>query len=113
MQYGDIGLSQADFSLYIGANGTKTFVDPSEDYLWSTSKAIDQRDADLVHFWAKYEKAPEGSRRKEKARRQIVEAMSHRMHVDGSVELIGEILFGIVKSDAMLNTVRPIWNREK
>ena len=54
MQYGDIGLSQANFSLYIGANGTNsTFVDPSGDYLWSTSKAIDQRDADLIHFWDK------------------------------------------------------------
>lgn len=52
MQYGDIGLSQANFSLYIGANGTNTFVDPSEDYLWSISKAIDQRDANLIHFWA-------------------------------------------------------------
>ena len=53
MQYGDIGLSQARFSPYIGANGTYTFVDPSEDYLWSTSKAIDQRDVDLIHFWVK------------------------------------------------------------
>ena len=33
--------------------------------------------------------------------------MSHRMHVDSSVKLIGALLFGIVKSDEMLNTVRP------
>ena len=33
--------------------------------------------------------------------------MSHRMHVDSSVKLIGELLFGIVKSDEMLYTVRP------
>uniref|UniRef100_A0A7N2KR98 Legumain prodomain domain-containing protein n=1 Tax=Quercus lobata TaxID=97700 RepID=A0A7N2KR98_QUELO len=107
MQYGDIGLSQAHFSPYIGANGTYTFVDPSEDYLWSTSKAIDQRDVDLIHFWVKYEKSPEGSLRKVEARRQIVEALSHRMHVDGSVKLIGDVLFGIMKSDEILNTVRP------
>nr|POE83492.1 vacuolar-processing enzyme [Quercus suber] len=39
-----------------------------------------------------YEKAPEGSLRKVEARRQIVEALSHRMHVDGSVKLIGDVL---------------------
>ena len=38
---------------------------------------------------------------------QIVEALSHRMHVDGSVKLIGDVLFGIMKSDEILNTVRP------
>ncbi|KAK7853658.1 vacuolar-processing enzyme gamma-isozyme [Quercus suber] len=39
-----------------------------------------------------YEKAPEGSLRKVEARRQIVEALSHRMHVDGNVKLIGDVL---------------------
>ncbi|KAK7831191.1 vacuolar-processing enzyme [Quercus suber] len=33
--------------------------------------------------------------------------MSYRMHVDSSVKLTGELLFGIVKSDEMLNTVQP------
>ena len=50
MRFGDISLSQANLSLYIGANSTNTFVDQSEDYLWSTSQIINQRDADLVHF---------------------------------------------------------------
>ncbi|KAK7853643.1 vacuolar-processing enzyme [Quercus suber] len=47
MQYDDIGLSQANPSFYIGANSTDTFVDQSEDYLWSPSQTINQRDADL------------------------------------------------------------------
>ncbi|KAK7831189.1 vacuolar-processing enzyme [Quercus suber] len=107
MQYGDIGLSQANLSFYIGANSTDTFVDQSKDYLWSPSQTINQRDADLVHFWDKFEKAPKGSPRKVEARKQFVEAMSYRMHVDSSVRLTGELLFGIVKSDEMLNTVQP------
>nr|POE83491.1 vacuolar-processing enzyme [Quercus suber] len=104
---GVLGLSEANLCLYIGANSTNTFVDQSKDYLWSPSQTINQRDADLVHFWNKFEKAPEGSPRKVEARNQFVEAMSHRMHVDSSVKLIGALLFGIVKSDEMLNTVRP------
>ncbi|KAK7853098.1 vacuolar-processing enzyme [Quercus suber] len=53
-----------------------------------------------------YEKAPKGSPRRVEGRKQFVEAMSHRMHVDSNVKLIGELLFGIVKSDEMLYTVR-------
>ncbi|KAK7831192.1 vacuolar-processing enzyme [Quercus suber] len=63
MQYGDIGLSQANLSFYIGANSTDTFVDQSKDYLWSPSQTINQRDADL------FEKAPKGSPRKVEARK--------------------------------------------
>ena len=52
MQYGDVGLSQANLSQYIGTNDNyTTFVD--EDSLWSPTNAIDQRDADLIHFWEK------------------------------------------------------------
>ena len=35
-----------------------------------------------------------------------MEAMSHRMHVDDSVKLIGKLLFGIEKGPELLNTVR-------
>ncbi|KAK7834098.1 vacuolar-processing enzyme [Quercus suber] len=58
-------------------------------------------------IFIQYEKAPKGSPRRVEARKQFVEAMSHRMHVDSSVKLIGELLFGIVKSDEMLYTVPP------
>ena len=54
MQYGDIGLSQDSLFLYLGtnpANDNYTFVD--ENSLRFPSKAINQRDADLIHFWNK------------------------------------------------------------
>ncbi|KAG6671936.1 hypothetical protein I3842_16G029500 [Carya illinoinensis] len=50
---------------------------------------------------------PEGSPRKVEAQKQFVEAMSHRMHVDESVKLIGKLLFGIEKGPKVLNNVRP------
>ncbi|XP_038991489.1 vacuolar-processing enzyme-like [Hibiscus syriacus] len=62
---------------------------------------------DLVHFWDKYPKAPDGSARKVEARKQFMEAMSHRMHIDNSVKLIGPLLFGIERGSEVLNTVRP------
>jgi len=54
MQYGDVGLSKDTVFLYLGtdpANDNLTFVD--ENSLWPSSKPVNQRDADLVHFWDK------------------------------------------------------------
>lgn len=54
MQYGDLGLSENNLFLYIGtnpANDNYTFVD--ENSLRPATKAVNQRDADLVHFWHK------------------------------------------------------------
>ncbi|GMY28837.1 vacuolar-processing enzyme-like [Fagus crenata] len=108
MQYGDIGVSKDNLVYYLGtnpANENFTFVD--ENSLRPPTKAINQRDADLVHFWDKFRKAPEGSPRKIEAQKQFVEAMSHRMHLDNSVKLIGKLLFGIEKGPEVLTTVRP------
>ncbi|MBA0694049.1 hypothetical protein Goari_004382 [Gossypium aridum] len=108
MQYGDVGLSKDSLFAYLGtnpANDNFTFVD--ENSLVPPTKAVNQRDADLVHFWYKYRKAPEGSVRKTEAQKQFVEAMSHRMHTDHSVKLIGKLLFGIERGLEVLNTIRP------
>ncbi|XP_021276816.1 vacuolar-processing enzyme-like [Herrania umbratica] len=108
MQYGDIGLSMDNVFVYLGtnpANDNFTFVD--ENSLQPPTKAVNQRDADLVHFWDKYLKAPDGSVRKLEAQKQFVEAMSHRMHIDDSMKLIGKLLFGIEKGPEVLKTVRP------
>ncbi|KAK7321606.1 hypothetical protein VNO77_32416 [Canavalia gladiata] len=108
MQYGDISLSDDVLFLYLGtnpANDNFTYVD--ENSLRSPSKAISQRVADLIHFWEKFRKAPEGSTRKDAAQKQFLEVMSHRMHIDNSVKIIGSLLFGIEKGPEVLNAVRP------
>ncbi|KAK4599134.1 hypothetical protein RGQ29_009269 [Quercus rubra] len=102
MQYGDIGLSTDNLVWYLGTNPeneNSTFVD--ENSLRPPTKAIN-------HFWDKFRKAPEGSPRKIEAQKQFVEAMSHRMHIDNSVKLIGKLLFGIEKGPEVLNTVQPV-----
>lgn len=108
MQYGDVGLSKDNLFVYMGtnpANENYTFVD--ENSLRPRSKAVNQRDADLVHFWEKYRKAPEGSVRKVEAQKQFHEAMSHRMHIDNSINFIGKLLFGIERGPEVLNSIRP------
>ncbi|XP_061374951.1 vacuolar-processing enzyme-like [Gastrolobium bilobum] len=108
MQYGDIGLSKNNLFLYLGtnpANDNFTFVDKNS--LRPPSKVVNQRDADLIHFWDKFRKAPEGSTRKAAAEKEVLEAMSHRMHIDNSMKLIGKLLFGIEKGSEVLSSVRP------
>ncbi|XP_048132966.1 vacuolar-processing enzyme-like isoform X2 [Rhodamnia argentea] len=54
MQFGDIGLSKEDLFLYMGtdpANENSSFVD--DNSLRPPRKAVNQRDADLLHFWDK------------------------------------------------------------
>ncbi|XP_059657102.1 vacuolar-processing enzyme-like [Cornus florida] len=109
MQYGDVELSKENLFLYMGtnpANDNFTFVDANS--LRPTSKAVNQRDADLLHFWDKFRKAPEGSPRKLEAQKQFAEALSHRMHVDNSIKMIGKLLFGIHEGPEVLKTVRPV-----
>nr|AWD84475.1 asparaginyl endopeptidase 2 [Petunia x hybrida] len=107
MQYGDLKLRDDPISLYMGtnpANYTYSFLD--ENSLLS-SKPVNQRDADLLHFWEKFLKARQGSARKLEAQKQLTEAMTHRMHIDDSITLVGKLLFGIEKGTEELTRVRP------
>ncbi|KAG7567819.1 Peptidase C13 legumain [Arabidopsis thaliana x Arabidopsis arenosa] len=107
MEFGDIGLSKEKLVLYMGTNpANENFTFVNENSLRPPSRVTNQRDADLVHFWDKYQKAPEGSARKVEAQKQVLEAMSHRLHVDNSILLIGKLLFGL-DGPAVLNNVRP------
>jgi legumain len=107
MQYGSLGLGPQHLFTYIGsnpANDNATFVE--DNSLPSFSKAVNQRDADLVYFWQKYRKSAEGSPEKNDARKELLEVMAHRSHVDNSVELIGNLLFGAEDGPKVLKAVR-------
>lgn len=54
MQYGDIVQSKESLFMYMGtdpANDNYTYVD--DNTLRPSTKAVNQRDADLLHFWHK------------------------------------------------------------
>ncbi|XP_073055317.1 vacuolar-processing enzyme [Primulina eburnea] len=109
MQYGDLKLSPDKLSTYLGSNpvtDAHTFADEKSLSPFPPSRSVNQRDADLLHFWDKFRKAPEGSARKLEAQKQLAEAMEYRSHVDSSMKLIGELLFGTTKGPEVLNTVR-------
>lgn len=69
----------------------------------STIKTIDNFFLELFQF----EKASHGSEDKVKAQKELETEISHRYHVDTSVHLIGNLLFGEEKSSTMMVYVRP------
>ncbi|XP_058068390.1 vacuolar-processing enzyme-like [Magnolia sinica] len=108
MQYGDVGLSKEYVFLYIGtnpANDNFSYID--ENTLPAFSRSVNQRDADLLYFWNKFRKSPEGSPRKLNAQKELLDAMAHRLHIDNSIELVGKLLFGSKRGPEVLNAVRP------
>jgi legumain len=108
MQYGSLGLNVDNIFLYMGsnpANDNATFVD--DNSLPSLSGAVNQRDADLVYYWQKFQRSPDGSSKKLDAQKQLLDVMNHRVHVDNSIELVGKLLFGSEKGIEVLKTVRP------
>ncbi|KAJ3671182.1 hypothetical protein LUZ60_008608 [Juncus effusus] len=108
MQYGNLDINTDNLYLYIGSNPENdnlTFV--QDNSLPIFSKSVNQRDADLVYFWHKYKRAALGSSEKHEAHKELLNVMSHRLHVDQSVELIGSLLFGNEQGSQVLNAVRP------
>lgn len=111
MQYGNLTISQEELYLYLGfdsANSNASLVLENSLLLERTeAKAINQRDADLLYMWQKYKKSKEDSPERFTAQTQLLEFMAHRMHVDKSVKLVGNLLFGPEKGSAVLKAVRP------
>ncbi|KAG6469471.1 hypothetical protein ZIOFF_074188 [Zingiber officinale] len=58
-------------------------------------------------LFLKFQRAPEGSSRRIEARKQLVEVMEHRSHVDDSIRLVGKLLFGDDRGLEILDAVRP------
>ncbi|KAJ1263551.1 hypothetical protein BS78_09G194200 [Paspalum vaginatum] len=83
MQYGDMGISNEQVCQFMG-----------RDPVVSRSRAVKQRDAELVCLWHRYRRSAEGTPQKAEARARLQQVMSRRSQVDSSVELIGGLLFG-------------------
>ncbi|CAD5189603.1 unnamed protein product [Musa acuminata subsp. malaccensis] len=108
MQYGDLDLNAKKLVSYVGsnpANDNPTYVDYNS--LPPLPEAVNQRDADLIHFWHKFHRAPEGSHQKLNAQKHLLEVMEHRLHIDTSIQLIGKLLFGSEQGPEVLESVRP------
>ncbi|XP_042447416.1 vacuolar-processing enzyme gamma-isozyme-like [Zingiber officinale] len=113
MQYGNVReLSSKRLYLYIGYSkphhkGSAAHAYRQDSLPTINQEPIDQRDASLVFFWQNFQRAPEGSARRIEARKQLVEVMEHRSHVDDSIRLVGKLLFGDDRGLEILDAVRP------
>ncbi|URD99040.1 Peptidase C13 family [Musa troglodytarum] len=110
MQYADLHLNTQKLSLYMGFNPSGDGVTPVANPLPSLTQTVNQRDAELVHFWLKVgflrlHKASEGSPQKLDAQKQLLQVLEHRSHVDKSVRLIGNLLFGSELGPRVLESV--------
>ncbi|KAI0494150.1 hypothetical protein KFK09_024281 [Dendrobium nobile] len=64
-----------------------------------------QSDVDLVDYWNEFLNSPEGSSKKLDAQKELLDILTHRVHVDNSLNLIGKLLFGSEKGIQVLSAV--------
>ncbi|KAK3411216.1 hypothetical protein EUGRSUZ_J03189 [Eucalyptus grandis] len=107
MQYGNTVLSQAFLSTYMGQSTSKVSSVPLEELFSSKSWAVPQRDANLVFFQRKVQKAPKGSAESVEAQKRLDEQIARRSHIDRSINQIVNHLFGGSSVASMLTAVRP------
>jgi len=61
----------------------------------------------IWNLHVQYYSEAEGSIRKAQAGMELTRTIAHRMHVDNSVKLVGELLFGHEAGQRTLQAVRP------
>ncbi|KAK3141941.1 hypothetical protein QOZ80_4BG0340150 [Eleusine coracana subsp. coracana] len=106
MEYGDQTFKDEKLFLYQGFDPAN--VNIANTLLWEGPKAaVNQRDADLLFMWKRYEQLNGGSEEKLRALREIKETVEHRKHLDSSIDFIGKFVFGFENGPSVLAAVRP------
>ncbi|KAM0935084.1 putative legumain protein [Dioscorea sansibarensis] len=106
MEYGNKSMKSEKLYLYQGFNPANANV--TDNAIRTTSMGvINQRDADLLFLWRSYERLEDKSERKKEILKEITETMTHRAHLDSSVEFIGKLIFGLETGPSILKAVRP------
>ncbi|EMS56335.1 Vacuolar-processing enzyme beta-isozyme [Triticum urartu] len=106
MEYGDKTFKDEKLYLYQGFNPANTNI-TNKLFLQAPKAAINQRDADLLFLWRRYELLHEKSKEKTNVLREISETVTHRKHLDSSIDFIGKLLFGYENGPSVLQAVRP------
>lgn len=115
LEFGDLKMKPEELDQYLGydpANENVTGPIFLREYLairlgGVEERHINQRDADLVHYWHRYHKSKVGSTAKAEAELDLMRILSHRMYIDKSVDLVGRLLFGVEAGPTTLSAVRP------
>lgn len=107
MQYGDTNITDEKLYLYLGFDPATVNFPPHNGRLEAKMEVVNQRDAELLFMWQMYQRSNHHLERKTHILKQIAETVKHRKHLDGSVDLIGVLLYGPGKGSSVLNSVRP------
>ncbi|KAK3041062.1 hypothetical protein RJ639_026859 [Escallonia herrerae] len=106
MEYGSKKMKSERLYLYQGFDPATENFPPNKFHLNTHMDVVNQRDADLLFLWQRYKTSKEKAEKKAKILEQITETMKHRIHLDGSVDTIGVLLFGPEKGPSTLGSVR-------
>ncbi|VAH49958.1 unnamed protein product [Triticum turgidum subsp. durum] len=106
MEYGDRTFKDEMLFLYQGFDPAKSSITNRPLLRPSLKGAINQRDADILFMWKKYEQLNGGSEEKQRALREIKETVLHRKHLDSSIDFIGKLVFGFEKGPSVLDASR-------
>ncbi|KAG6514142.1 hypothetical protein ZIOFF_024483 [Zingiber officinale] len=118
MEYGDKNVKPEKLYLYQGFDPANANLTENALRLSKQMGVINQRDADLLFLWHmglvprdvvcfQYERLEEGSNKKKKILSEITDMMMHRAHLDSSIKLIGNLIFGSDVAPSVLKTMRP------
>ncbi|KAJ8449372.1 hypothetical protein Cgig2_002504 [Carnegiea gigantea] len=94
MEYGNKSIKPEKLYLYQGFDPATENLPANKVLLNIKMGVVNQRDADLLFLWKKYERSMDKPEKKHKILEEITQTMKHRIHLDGGIELIGKLLFG-------------------
>ncbi|RYR59884.1 hypothetical protein Ahy_A05g025841 isoform B [Arachis hypogaea] len=108
MEYGDTKIKADKLSLFQGFDPASINFPPNNSILppQTPVEVVNQRDADLFFMWQRYKRLEQGAEEKAQALKEIRDTVNHRNHIDGSVKLIGTLLYGPGKSSSVLESAR-------
>eukprot|EP00850_Spirogloea_muscicola_P014114 SM000099S25220 [mRNA] locus=s99:254479:257061:- [translate_table: standard] len=131
MMYGNMSIDIEQVAIYIGSDPLNDNAPPAEvsedsassNDLWKIgaalsagqllyysgvkAKGVDQRDAGLLYHYYKYMGAKEGTEEKSRSLSELDNMISTRRHLDHSVEMLGDLLFGSANTLSPSGIVRP------
>ncbi|XP_048140908.1 vacuolar-processing enzyme isoform X2 [Rhodamnia argentea] len=105
MEYGNQSIQDERLYLYQGFDPATVNFPPNRvppEFMG----VINQRDADLHFLWQMYKKTGDNPEKRKEILGQISSTMTHRIHLDGSVKMIGALLYGPEKGSSVLTALR-------
>ncbi|KAL2899740.1 Vacuolar-processing enzyme [Bienertia sinuspersici] len=94
MEYGNKSIKPEKLYLYQGFDPATTNLPGNRFALDTKLGVVNQRDADILFLWKKYERSRDEPEEKRKILKEITNTIKHRIHLDSSIEMIGKLLFG-------------------